>query len=388
MAAIIRRTYNVTLPNGKVVTRKVDHYTIQYRDAAGKIRRVKGYTDRAATVQLAARLERAQARGEEGLIDPYKAHKQSALSEHISAYIADLRTEGRDNKYIENMQHRLDRLASECGWKALPDIEPNSFIKWREREARRKDKRKHACNSGHGASATTLNQYLDSVRAFLNWCKRTNRIGSNPLADVGKVDGVKVRKRRALTDDEVTRLLDKAPAERKLVYRLGMATGLRRDELAQLLWGDVRLNAIKPYLQLRAEATKARRGDRLSLPASLADDLRHHRPADFSDADHVFTRIPTLAIWQSDLKAAGIPYRDAMGRQVDFHAGTRKTLCTRLHRAGVPLAVAMRAMRHTDARLTLVDYTDDETVGTDEALASLPELLPVATTAKAGAGAG
>ena len=75
-----------------------------------------------------------------------------------------------------------------------------------------------------------------------------------------------------------------------------------------------------------------------------------------------------------ELKAAGISYRDAQGQQADFHAGTRKTLCTRLHRAKVSLASAMRVMRHTDARLTMVDYADDAQLSVD----ALPELLPAA----------
>ena len=50
-----------------------------------------------------------------------------------------------------------------------------------------------------------------------------------------------------------------------------------------------------------------------------------------------------------------------------------------MHKAGVPLAVAMRRMRHTDARLTLVDYTDAEQIGAEAAV--LPE-VPAATLAE------
>src|SRR6185437_6217305 len=87
-----------------------------------------------------------------------------------------------------------------------------------------------------------------------------------------------------------------------------------------------------------------------------------------------FPEVASLEDWKADLQAAKIPYKDEMGRQADFHGVTRKTLCTRLHRNGVPLAVAMRIMRHTDARLTMVDYADDAQLSADEAL--LPEPLP------------
>jgi hypothetical protein len=46
-----------------------------------------------------------------------------------------------------------------------------------------------------------------------------------------------------------------------------------------------------------------------------------------------------------------------------------------MHRGNVPLAVAMRVMRHTDARLTMVDYADDGQLAGE----ALPEILgPIA----------
>jgi hypothetical protein len=48
-----------------------------------------------------------------------------------------------------------------------------------------------------------------------------------------------------------------------------------------------------------------------------------------------------------------------------------------MHREGVSLASARRIMRHTDPRLTLVDYTDDEQLGT-ATLAEVPAEAPAA----------
>jgi hypothetical protein len=95
---------------------------------------------------------------------------------------------------------------------------------------------------------------------------------------------------------------------------------------------------------------------------------------------------PTIFDWKADLDAAGITYTDEMGRAADFHAGTRKTLCSRMHREGVSPAVAMRRMRHADLELTMVDYTDDTQIGMEAAV--LPELVaaprPAQTTTSAG----
>ena len=212
MASILKRSYKVELPDGTTETRECEHWTIQYRDAAGKVKRIKGYKDKGATKQLAAKLERNQARGEQGLVDPFKAHRKKAIAEQIGDYLANLESEGRDDKYTSNAKGRLNRLADECGWTCLDDVEPNSFTRWRDAErkdtvGKRGDGRKIG-RLGKGASATTLNQYLDTARAFTNWCASNDRMPGVPiaggkklataLAGVGKVEGEKRRKRRGL----------------------------------------------------------------------------------------------------------------------------------------------------------------------------------------------
>jgi hypothetical protein len=74
-------------------------YTVQYV-VNGKPKLVKGYTDRQASEQLGARLERAKAQGGAGLEDPYKAHRERPLAEHVADWITELRQLGRDDIYI------------------------------------------------------------------------------------------------------------------------------------------------------------------------------------------------------------------------------------------------------------------------------------------------
>ena len=59
MASIFRATYTHTDPKtGKKTTKACRKWRVEYRGADGIVRRVTGYTDLAATKQLAARLER------------------------------------------------------------------------------------------------------------------------------------------------------------------------------------------------------------------------------------------------------------------------------------------------------------------------------------------
>ena len=52
--------------------------------------------------------------------------------------------------------------------------------------------------------------------------------------------------RRALTGEEVSRLLAVAPPHRRAVYRMALETGLRRCELMGLRWEDFALPAPAP----------------------------------------------------------------------------------------------------------------------------------------------
>lgn len=397
MASILKRSYTVKLPSGKVEVRKCDHYTIEYRDAAGRRQRVKGYKDRTATRQLAAQLERAQARGETGLFNPFKEKLALPIAEHLQAYVDDQKASGRDDKYISNVERRIEIVADGARWRTLNDITASSFLHWRARA--KADPRKGTSKRFTDVSAATLNQYLEACRAFTNWCAATERMPGVPvgggkmiataLSGVAKVDGADRRRRRALTDEQAGKVLGVA-GERALVYRVGMNLGLRFSEIAALQWGDLQLNAIKPYVQLRAEDTKAKRADRLPIPASLAEALRKQKPMGASDGARVFPDLPShkvaIKLWKADLAAVGIPYIDDQGKQVDFHAGTRTTLGTRLAREGVGVAIAMRRMRHTDARLTLKTYVDDEVLAQDQAGAALAEVVAVAPVGAARVG--
>jgi integrase len=65
-------------------------------------------------------------------------------------------------------------------------------------------------------------------------------------------------------------------------------------------------------------------------------------------------------IFRRDLRAAGIAYRDDLGRYADFHA-LRHSANTMLGTAGIPPKLRQLFMRHSDIRLTTATY-DYETL--------------------------
>jgi len=79
------------------------------------------------------------------------------------------------------------------------------------------------------------------------------------------------------------------------------------------------------------------------------------------------------AMMRKDLEAAGIPYRDASDRVVDFHA-LRHTFITRLARSGIAPALAKSLARHSTITLTMNHYTHTFIEDERSALARLPGL--------------
>ena len=121
-------------------------------------------------------------------------------------------------------------------------------------------------------SERTQNHYLETLRCFCRWAVKRKRMPADPVAEVPTVEtvGKLRRERRALSEEDLIALLGVVRPRHALAYRIILATGLRRDELRQLRWGDIKLNAPMPFIELRAETTKPKRADVLPVREDLA----------------------------------------------------------------------------------------------------------------------
>jgi integrase len=70
---------------------------------------------------------------------------------------------------------------------------------------------------------------------------------------------------------------------------------------------------------------------------------------------------------------AGIPYKDAHGRYFDFHS-FRKCTGSFLRQGGVDPSVSMKLLDHSDIRMTMQVYNDNELLDGKEALKAIPDL--------------
>jgi integrase len=401
MASIFKPSYTKRGPDGEKVSRHSRCWWIEFRDGDGTVRRVKGFPDRKATLAKAAELEKTAARGVVAGVDPFAAHDELPLARHLDDYDAYLAGQDAGAKWRKESRARIEKIVSELGATRLRDFDGARVAAFLEKKVQ------------SGASARTRNVYRTSMSAFLTWARADGRLPKelDPLALVGTLNEQKNprRKRRALTPDEVARLiaaarrrpLDAAEKERcnagvsdderarltqlgtqrALTYMALYYSGLRVGELAKLRVGDLVLPEDPAMAGTATFFAKAQETQTVSIRPDLVAELRAWIAANgLVPTDLVFD-IPgqLVKVMKKDLAHAGIPYKDELGRVADVHA-LRKTMATALSVAKVSPRVAQKVLRHSKLELTMGIYTDDAQLDAAAAVGALPALPPILVT--------
>lgn len=389
---------SATVYRRKVRGKKAKRYTIEVRLADGTRVQKVGFTDRAASLQLAAKMVRDIERREVGLHDVLEGSRRTPLAQHLEDFLLAMRqgTLGRrrhggscSEDWINRAKKRLLAMftaMSATRVEHLEQIEAERFL----------DK-----SRAGGWAPKTRDDHAALLRQFGAWLVDSRRAHENPFHRLRPIrDGAsKTFLRHALTVDELRQLVEAAEVrpvqefvrvvpfasaeqraelaeqgrERGVLYQVAAYTGLRRSEVLALQWGDLLLGDA-PAIVVRAETTKNRRGVRIELPrwlGLLLDELRRVRSKSIgglpSGKDSVFlvsyrhvterlrldAEFARLGTVQTIRGRKRLVSED--GRVVDFHA-LRGTLATLAAEMSMPAKHLQELMRHSDIRLTMEIY--------------------------------
>ncbi len=351
-------------------------YYIQYFDHEGKRVTAKGFTDKALTEQLAAKLENEVMLRKRGMIDPAQerllAIKQAPIDGHLGAF--DRSLANNTAKHRKLTMTRVRRVIAGCGFRTLAEMDGEKVVEWL-----------NAARNAEDMGARTYNHYLQAADAFGKWLVATKRLPSNPLAGMERLNSeTDVRhKRRALTAEEVSRLVESARSSgvevqgydgelRARAYLVSFFTGLRRQEIGSLTPRSFKLDDPQPTVTVEAACSKHRRKDVLPMHPDLVVMVREW-VQDLGPDDLLFPRIERKKTWlmvKKDLERVGIPYETPEGI-ADFHAAGRHSHITGLVRSGASIMEAKELARHADIRQT-AKYTHIGMEDRAEALAGLP----------------
>jgi integrase len=360
-----------------------------------------GVTDKQAARQRLGELQRRAERVAAGLIDPLQ---EVPITQHLADFVRHLTQKGRSEAYKLQVECEIIKVSLFCAGLDTP-----SRIDRKRLEGVRSQlagvtldvvtvDRVDDFIAGLSAnkSPRTRNSFRTSLVSFFGFLVQKRRLAFNPMLSVTRHEGAAKRVRRALTVDQLQALLDAAKVrplaqtlvihrglrkgrleanitpelrqrrerggeERALIYLTAFYTGFRRKELRSLRVKHLILDAESPHIHLPGIYTKNGRDAKIPIGQGFAEQLRHRvegkRPDD--PVLHVPEYDELLKAFKKDLAFANIPYRDDLGRVCDFHS-LRKSLGTHLRRAKVDPAISQVYMRHSDIRLTMEIYNDDQ----------------------------
>ena len=368
MASVFRQQFTTKDESGKIIRKRSQYWYIDYKvDKNGTRKRVKGFKDKTATAQYAAKLERDAELEQTGLADRFKEHRQRPLAEHLADFRRSL---GETSRHAMQTEHALKKVFDGCKFCQWADISASRFLDY--------------LNSlqNNGISQRTFNFYLKAGKQFCRWMVLDQRAAESPLAHL-KTETVtrQVRKRRALALDEIRLLLETTKAqptrfdmtgyERALLYRLAVETGFRAAELRSLTM--LSFDFANCTVTIEAAYAKNKRNYTLPLKPETAAEIRDYAAGKLPTTVLLSVPEKTAEMLKADLEAAGIEYQDAAGKFADFHS-LRHTAGTLLASSGVHPKVAQSLMRHSDINLTMSLYTHTLRGQESEAVAMLPDL--------------
>jgi len=123
MASLYRKTETVVdRTTGGRIKKKSRKWWIKYRDADGIVRRLPGFTDKSATLQHAAHLEREAALGRTGARDPFLLSAGRPLSDHLNDFEKHLTAKGGTADHVELVMARLRKAVATAELSRVRDI--------------------------------------------------------------------------------------------------------------------------------------------------------------------------------------------------------------------------------------------------------------------------
>lgn len=320
-----------------------------YMDWQGRQRWFVGTTNQKETLLIAERKEDRHRRVKVGDLPPPKeSDTPREFAEVAAQYVAWGRScggiKGRPwaPAHAEKREAGLNWWQGQLGLKTLHDLE--GTLPRVEKALQELQKQ--------GRSNLTIQHRATCLTAFCCWCEQRGLLASNPLKGLVAFPKEARQTRRALTVDEIQRLLNCCEPARRLTYEVALASGLRANELRSLRAEDI--DAKRGGLILRADWTKNRKPGFQPLPLALMARLAEHLKDKAPGAPMLTIGTQPARDLKRDLDKAGLA-KYGPGGKVDFHA-LRVAYTTFVIECGANIKEAQALARHATPDLTLNVY--------------------------------
>ncbi|MBI4530991.1 MAG: tyrosine-type recombinase/integrase [Candidatus Latescibacteria bacterium] len=241
------------------VYRRGEYWCINYRYHGQQIRRRIG-PDR-KTAELALKdIEVKLAKGDYlGIYEEKKVTFREFAQEFLTVITPDV-APGTRREYDAKLRNSL---LPAFGSRYLAQIAVKDVEMWKAQRAK-------------VVGPKRLNDELTLFKRMLTKARGMGYTKNDPGKDVKKAR-LPDRRPRFLTEEEVTRILDTAPAEWQAVIATGVYAGLRAGELVHLEWSDIDFQKGTLTVQNKADwTTKSKKNRTIPMAPALVPYLRRH----------------------------------------------------------------------------------------------------------------
>ncbi|HEY3324258.1 MAG TPA: hypothetical protein VGP72_27655 [Planctomycetota bacterium] len=206
-------------------------WRFKYIDYTGKRKTATGATTKSETIKLANKVQADNDAIRKGWRPPPKpSEKQRPFAEVVAEYLAWGKSQGGHGGRPWSDGHARLRETHLHYWADALAIEllselvgclPRAEAALRELQSK-------------GRAGKTLQNRAEALAALCDWSVKRGYLDADPLKNLQKFDTTPIVLRRALSGEEVGRLIAAVPEKRALLYKVAVTSGLRANELRSL----------------------------------------------------------------------------------------------------------------------------------------------------------
>ena len=151
-------------PNARKVVKTSGTWRGEYRDASGVVRSVTLCSNKQASRQMLAELERKAMQQKSGLVSPYDEHARRPLVEHLEEFVQTLRDAGNTEEHCQLVETRVRHVVTNCRFRFIAEISGSNVLRCLAE-----------LKSQQNKTQQTVNHYLRAIKQFTRWLVRDHR---------------------------------------------------------------------------------------------------------------------------------------------------------------------------------------------------------------------
>ena len=312
-----------------------------------------------------------------------KIRQQAAVARREEEKNPPLKIEDAWNAYVAapnrhrpaevTMQNYHSHWGAFTAWMAKQD---RKFVYLRDVTEDDAGKFLNDCITVENLSNNTFNKYLQFLRYMFKVLAKPAKITSNPFDNIER-RALNQHSHRELTIEELTKVINTATGDLRLLFMVGIFTGLRLGDCVTLKWSEIDLVERIIKRIPRKTATRSRKTVQIGIPAPLFNELcaipaeQHtgylfpeyaemHRPGMTKITDMIQKHFKNCGL-QLYAEGTGAVYKYEGNKKINvgcravvevgFHS-LRHTWVSIHARQGTPLAVIQDTAGHSNPAMT------------------------------------